>query len=159
MVIDTSALLAILQDEPERRSFNEAIEAAEVRLLSLGSFLEVSIVIETRYGAEGLRDLDLFVERAHIELLSVDFEQAMMARHGYSRFGRSRHPAGLNYGDCFAYALARVLDQPLLFKGDDFSRTDVAPWAGPEAAEAEPGPAPRRTALRPRRRKHPERKR
>jgi len=128
MVIDSSALLAILQDEPERRSFNESIETAESRLLSVASFVEVSIVIETRYGAEGLRDLDLFVDRAGIELAPVDVDQAIMARHGFIRFGEGRHPAGLNYGDCFAYALARVRGEPLLFKGDDFSQTDVTPF-------------------------------
>lgn len=127
MVIDSSAVLAILQDEPERRTFNESIEGAESRLMSVASFVEVSVVIETRYGAEGLRDLDLLVDRAGIELTAVDVEQAMMARHGFIRFGKGRHPAGLNYGDCFSYALARVLGEPLLFKGNDFSQTDVTP--------------------------------
>jgi len=125
MVIDTSALLAILQDEPERRAFNEAIEAADARRLSVVSFVELSIVIDTRFGAAGQRDLDLFLERAGVELVPVDTEQARVARHAYSRFGRGRHAAGLNFGDCFSYALARVLGEPLLFKGDDFSRTDA----------------------------------
>jgi len=125
MVIDTSALLAILQDEPERRTFNEAIEEAGSRVMSVATLVEVSIVIETRYGAEGLRDLDLFVDRAGIELAGVDVEQANVARRAFSRFGKGRHPAGLNYGDCFAYALAMVLGEPLLFKGDDFPQTDV----------------------------------
>ena len=126
MVIDTSALLAILQDEPERRSFNEAIEAADARLMSVANFVEVSIVLEMRYGAEGVRDLDLFVERAGIQLISVDVEQARAARRAFSRFGKGRHTAGLNYGDCFAYALAIVLGEPLLYKGSDFAQTDVA---------------------------------
>jgi ribonuclease VapC len=125
MVIDTSALLAILLDEPERRTFNEAIEAAESRRMSTATFVEVSIVIESRFGAEGLRDLDLFIERSGIELIPVDSEQAQAARRAYSRFGKGRHPAGLNFGDCFAYALAMVLGEPLLYKGDDFGRTDV----------------------------------
>jgi ribonuclease VapC len=125
MVIDTSALLAILFDEPERRTFNEAIEAAESRRMATATFVEVSIVIESRFGAEGLRDLDLFIERSGIELIPVDSEQAQAARRAYSRFGKGRHPAGLNYGDCFAYALAMVLGEPLLYKGDDFGRTDV----------------------------------
>jgi len=127
MVVDTSALLAILLNEPERRSFNEAIEAAESRRLSAASFVEVSIVIESRFGAEGLRDLDLFLERAGIELTALDADQAQAARRAYSRFGKGRHPAGLNYGDCFAYALATVLGEPLLYKGDDFGRTDIIP--------------------------------
>ncbi|HKH48946.1 MAG TPA: type II toxin-antitoxin system VapC family toxin [Thermoanaerobaculia bacterium] len=128
MVIDTSALVAILFDEPERRSFNEAIEAAESRALSTANFVEISMVLESRLGAEGLRDLDLFIERAGIKLVAVDSEQAHMARRAFSQFGKGRHPAGLNYGDCFAYALATVLGEPLLFKGDDFSKTDITPF-------------------------------
>jgi ribonuclease VapC len=127
MVIDTSALLAILLDEPERRTFNEAIEAAESRRMSTATFVEVSIVIESRFGAEGIRDLDLFIERSGISLAPVDSEQAQTARRAYSRFGKGRHRAGLNYGDCFAYALATMLGEPLLYKGDDFGRTDVIP--------------------------------
>lgn len=127
MIVDTSAVLAILLNEPERRTFNEAIEAAESRRMSAASFVEVSIVIESRFGAEGVRDLDLFLERAGIELTAVDVEQAQAARRAYSRFGKGRHRAGLNYGDCFAYALAVILDQPLLYKGDDFGWTDVLP--------------------------------
>jgi len=125
MVIDTSALLAILQDEPERRAFNEAIEAAERRSMSTATFVETSIVIESRYGAEGLRDLDALVTTAAVELVALDAEQAHVARTAFSRFGRGRHPAGLNYGDCFAYALARVRAEPLLFKGRDFAQTDL----------------------------------
>ncbi|HEX9637670.1 MAG TPA: type II toxin-antitoxin system VapC family toxin [Acidobacteriota bacterium] len=125
MVLDTSALLAVLLNEPERRRFNQAIEAAEARRMSVATFVELSIVIESRYGAEGQRDLDQFIERARIELVAVDLEQAKLARVAFSRFGKGRHEAGLNYGDCFAYALARVLGEPLLFKGEDFSRTDV----------------------------------
>ncbi len=127
MVIDTSALLAILQDEPKRRAFNEAIEAADSRLMSTATFVEVSIVIESRYGAEGLGDLDLFVDQAGIELVALDVDQAKVARRAFSRFGKGRHPAGLNYGDCFAYALAMLLGEPLLFKGEDFPQTDVKP--------------------------------
>ena len=131
MVIDTSALLAILLDEPERRAFNEAIDAAESRVMSAATFVEVSIVIESRYGAEGLRDLDLFIERAGIELAAVDAEQAHAARRAFSRFGKGRHRAGLNYGDCFPYALATVLGEPLLYKGDDFPHTDIPPFVPP----------------------------
>jgi ribonuclease VapC len=125
MVIDTSALVAILEDEPERRAFNEAIEAADSRLMSAASFVEASIIIESRYGAAGLRDLDLFVDRSAINLVAFDAAQAHMARLAFSRFGKGRHPAALNFGDCFAYALARVLGETLLFKGKDFSQTDV----------------------------------
>ena len=126
MVIDTSALLVILQDEPERRAFTEAIEAAEGRAMSAATFVESSIVTEARYGAEGLRDLDLLIAKAKIEIVPVDLEQADTARLAFSRFGRGRHPAALNYGDCFSYALAKVLASPLLYKGADFAQTDIA---------------------------------
>jgi ribonuclease VapC len=101
--------------------------------MSLATLVEVSIVIEARYGAEGLRDLDLFLDRAEIELVPVDLEQAQAARRAFSSFGKGRSPAGLNYGDCFAYALARVLGEPLLCKGDDFRRTDLT-LVAPEPA-------------------------
>jgi ribonuclease VapC len=129
MVIDTSALLAILQDEPERRAFTQAIEAAEDRTISAATFVESSIVIEARYGAEGLRDLDRLLAKAQIEIVPVDLEQGHAARLAFSLFGRGRHPAALNYGDCFSYALARVRGTPLLYKGVDFAATDVEPVA------------------------------
>lgn len=125
MVVDTSALVAILQGEPERRAFNEAIAAADSVLVSVASFVEASIVIEARYGADGLLDLDRFLQQARIELTVVDLEQGRLARDAFRQFGKGRHPAGLNFGDCFAYALAAALGHPLLYKGDDFSKTDV----------------------------------
>ena len=125
MVLDTSAILAILQDEPERRKFNEAIEAAETRSLSTASFVECSMILESRYGPDGVRALDLFISKAHIALAPVDEEQANLARRAFREYGKGRHRAGLNYGDCFSYALAFALNEPLLFKGDDFLRTDV----------------------------------
>jgi ribonuclease VapC len=125
MLIDSSALLAILQSEPERRSFIEAIESADSVRISIASFVETSMVIETRYGAEGLRDLDRFLSRAAIELVPVDPEQGQLARSAFSRFGKGRHRAGLNFGDCFSYAAAVSLREPLLFKGDAFIYTDV----------------------------------
>ena len=128
MVIDTSALLAILQDEPERRAFNEALEAAESPRMSAATFVETSTIVEKRYGVEGLRDLDVFIDRAGIDVVEVDTEQARVARRAFSQFGKGRHPAGLNFGDCFSYALARVRGESLLFKGDDFSKTDIAPF-------------------------------
>lgn len=126
MVIDTSALVAILQNEPERRRFNEAIEAAASRVLSVATYVEISIVMESRFGAEGVRDLDLLLEKAEVRLVAVDVEQGRIAREAFRRFGKGRHPAGLNFGDCHSYALAMRLDEPLLFKGNDFSQTDVA---------------------------------
>jgi ribonuclease VapC len=134
MVLDSSALLAILHDEPERRTFNEAIQVAQARVMSAATLVEVSIVIESRFGAEGLHDLDLFIERAGIQIAGVDAEQAYVARKAFSRFGKGRHAAGLNYGDCFSYALAMVRGEPLLYKGDDFTKTDVTssvPPSGP----------------------------
>ncbi|MCC6585383.1 MAG: type II toxin-antitoxin system VapC family toxin [Bryobacterales bacterium] len=125
MVIDTSAILAILEAEPERRVFIEAIESADSVRMSVASFVETSIVVESRSGAEGLRDLDRFLSRANIELIPVDQEQGQLARSAFSRFGKGRHRAGLNFGDCFAYAAAIHLGEPLLYKGEDFSHTDV----------------------------------
>jgi ribonuclease VapC len=125
MVIDTSALVAILTGEPERRRFIEAIESAESRLVSTATFVETSIVIESRHGADGLHVFDLFLAKTEAEIVAVDADQAHAARRAFSRFGKGRHPAGLNYGDCFSYALASVRSEPLLFKGDDFPRTDV----------------------------------
>jgi len=125
MVIDTSALVAILQDEPERGAFNKAIEAADRRSMSVVSFVEASMILEARFGPDGVRALDLVIAKAGIELVPVDAEQAHAARIAFRAYGKRRHPAGLNFGDCFAYALARTLGEPLLFKGPDFSLTDV----------------------------------
>lgn len=125
MVIDTSAMIAILQDEPERQSLVEIIEGEDARRMSCAGFVETSMVIEARFGADGVRDLDLFISTASIELHPVDAEQTYLARRAYSRFGKGRHTAGLNFGDCFSYALAMLVDEPLLFKGDDFMHTDV----------------------------------
>ena len=125
MVIDTSALVAILTGEPERRALIEAIDTAETKAMSAATFVETSIVIESRFGAEGIQDLDLFLERSEVELVAVDPEQAHEARVAYRRFGKGRHRAALNFGDCFSYALARALRQPLLCEGGDFASTDI----------------------------------
>ncbi|MDE0036915.1 MAG: type II toxin-antitoxin system VapC family toxin [Gammaproteobacteria bacterium] len=125
MVIDTSALVAILRDEPERSDFNRAIEATDTRVLSVASFLETSMVIDSRHGPDGVRDLDLFIAKADIDLVAVDADQAYVARAAFRSYGKGRHPAGLNFGDCFAYALAKTSGEPLLFKGSDFPQTDI----------------------------------
>lgn len=125
MVIDTSALVAMLNDEPEAERFEAAVEADHVRLMSTASYLETAIVIETRFGEPGGRELDLWLHRAAVDLVGVDSDQADAARVAYRMYGTGRHRAGLNYGDCFSYALAKVSGQPLLFKGDDFARTDI----------------------------------
>jgi ribonuclease VapC len=125
MVIDTSAIAGILFDEPGAAALEGKIADDPVRLMSAATFLEATIVIEARLGDPGGREFDLWLHRAEVEILSVDAEQADMARRAWRRFGRGRHPAGLNYGDCFSYALAATHDEPLLFKGDDFTKTDV----------------------------------
>ena len=131
MVIDTSSLVAILRDAPERRAFNQAIEAAERRSMSVASFVEASLIIESRYGPDGIRNLDLFIAKAEIELVPVDAEQGHVARTAFREYGKGRHRAGLNFGDCFAYALAKTLDEALLFKGTDCPLTDAAIWPPP----------------------------
>ncbi|MFN9629417.1 MAG: type II toxin-antitoxin system VapC family toxin [Cyanobacteriota bacterium] len=125
MVIDSSAVLAILQDEPERRTFNALIVAAKRCSLSAATLVELSIVVLARFGAEGQADLELFLRTAQVEIVNFNPEQAELARTAFARYGKGRHRAGLNLGDCFSYALARFLDEALLFKGDDFVHTDL----------------------------------
>lgn len=130
MVIDTSALVAILSDEPERRRFIDAIAAADVRLISAATVLEAGIVMETRRGEHAGRELDLFLHRAKCEVVPVDAGQVEIARAAYRRYGKGRAAAALNFGDCFSYALAKERGESLLFKGQDFSRTDLKPAFG-----------------------------
>ncbi len=125
MVIDTSGLVAILCDEPDAEWYENQIDADTTRLMSVASVLETAMVVENRFGESVGRDLDLLVHRLPIEVVPMDREQLEWARIAFRRFGKGRHPAGLNFGDCFSYALARVTSEPLLFKGDDFGRTDV----------------------------------
>ncbi len=127
MVIDTSALVAILLDEPERRAFNERIEADRKRLVSAATVLETGIVLESRNGEAAGRELDLFLHRAKFQVLAVDADQAEIARAAFRKFGKGRHSAALNFGDCFSYAAAKATGEPLLFKGNDFGRTDIVP--------------------------------
>ena len=126
MVIDTSALAAIFFGEPERQEFLAAITAAENRLVSAASVLETGIVLEARQGEAAGREFDLFVVRANLRIVPVDAEQVDLARTAWRKYGRGRHPAGLNFGDCFSYALARASGEPLLAKGTDFASTDIA---------------------------------
>lgn len=125
MTLDTSALLAVLQDEPERLEFVSWIEQAPHRIISAVSVLEASMVIEGRRGDDAGSDLDLFLQRASVEIVPFEAEQLALARTAFRRFGKGRHRAGLNFGDCAAYALAQWSGEPLLFKGTDFSHTDV----------------------------------
>jgi len=126
MVVDTSAIVALLMNEPEADDIELALDEDPVRLFSAASLLEAAIVVEARMGEPGGRELDLLLHKARIELVAVTPEQAEVARSAWRRFGRGRHEAGLNFGDCFAYALAATTGEPLLCKGEDFSRTDVA---------------------------------
>src|SRR6516164_6510339 len=124
MVIDTSAVVAVLLNEANAPRITQAMETGSPRLFSAANLLE-AIVIESRKGENGGRELDLLIYRADIEIIPVDQDQAEIARIAWRRFGKGRHPAALNYGDCFAYALAKSRRLPLLFQGDDFSQTDI----------------------------------
>jgi len=126
MVLDTSALLVLLLDEPEAEEFRAAVEEDTTRLVSAGNLLEAALLIEARKGEPGGRELDALIHKAEVVVVPVDAEQVSEARRAYRRFGKGRHPAALNYGDVFAYALARTSGEPLLFKGDDFAKTDVS---------------------------------
>lgn len=126
MVLDTSALVTVLFDEPERHEFVRTIAAARRRLISSATLVESSLVVESRRGEVAGRELDLFLHRARVQTVAVDEEQAQLARVAWRRYGKGRHPAGLNFGDLFAYALARARGEELLFKGDDFAKTDIA---------------------------------
>jgi ribonuclease VapC len=126
MVIDTSALVAIFFNEPERQSFLADIIAAETRLVSAATVLEAGIVLEARRGESAGREFDLFALRANLQIVPVDTEQANLARSAWRRYGKGRHPAALNFGDCFSYALAKSTGEALLAKGTDFGLTDIA---------------------------------
>lgn len=125
MVIDTSALIAILLAEFEAEAFATAIDMDDVRICSAVSYLETSIVIETRRGDAGLTRLDLLVAEANIEIVPFSLRDARVARRVYRRFGKGIHPAGLNFGDCASYALALETGESLLYKGEDFKKTGI----------------------------------
>jgi ribonuclease VapC len=126
MVIDTSVLVAVLAMEPDAAQLAAAIEADATRLISAATLVEASMVIESRHRSAGASELDLLIAKAGMVIEAVTPDQAELAREAWRRFGKGRHPAGLNFGDCFAYALARTTGEPLLFKGSDFAQTDVA---------------------------------
>lgn len=126
MVLDSSAVLAVLFDEPQRRAFTVSIERDPHRLMSAGNVLESALVVEARRGEPAGRELDLLLHRAEVQVVPVDPEQVEIARAAWRRYGKGRHPAGLNFGDCFAYALAVASGEPLLFVGEDFRRTDIS---------------------------------
>ena len=125
IVVDTSAVVAALGGEPEGDRVHASL-AGDDALMSAATYLECAIVVAARHGDAGVHDLRLYLHEAGVEIVPVDRDQADTALGAWTRFGKGRHPAGLNFGDCFAYALAATRDAPLLFVGDDFARTDVA---------------------------------
>lgn len=126
MIIDSSALIALLLAEPETAQFVSAIAATSVRRLSAASYLETAIVITARLGPSAREKLDRLIEDLSIDIVPFTHEQALIAVAGFPRYGRgSGHPAGLNYGDCFTYGLAKLTGEPVLFKGNDFPLTDL----------------------------------
>ena len=125
MILDTSALLAVLFDEVDADHYEHTINDAMTCRMSVANYLEAILVIESRLGEEGGRELDNYLAAAEIGLVSVTPEQVQAARLAWRKFGKDNHFAGLNFGDCFAYALSEVTGEPLLYKGEDFARTDV----------------------------------
>jgi len=125
MVIDSSAITAILLGEPEAPALSRAIASDPRRLVSAFALLEAGIVIEARKGLVAGRELDLLLHRARADIVPLTESQAEIARSAWRQYGRGRHPAALNIGDCAAYALSRSSGEPLLCKGNDFSQTDV----------------------------------
>jgi ribonuclease VapC len=125
MVLDSSAVLAVLFDEPGRRALTVSIERDPRRLMSAGNVLESALVAEARRGEPAGRELDLLLHRAEIQVVPFDSEHVELARSAWRRYGKGRHPAALNFGDCFAYALAAASGEPLLFTGEDFRATDI----------------------------------
>lgn len=125
MIVDTSALIAILFEEPEADQFTRLIHAAEVCRMSVVTQIELAIVLERQGEADGARQAEAFFRAARIVVEPVTLQQGVLARQGFFDFGRGRHRARLNFGDCFSYALAKAMNEPLLFKGNDFLQTDV----------------------------------
>ncbi|MDF0498512.1 type II toxin-antitoxin system VapC family toxin [Bradyrhizobium yuanmingense] len=132
MVIDTSAIVAIALNEDDAADIERLIVDDPIRLISAATVLEATMVIETRLGNAGGRELDLWLVKIGAEIVAVDAGQADAARRAWRRYGKGRHAGSLNYGDCFSYALALTRNEPLLFKGADFAKTDVSrPGAAP----------------------------
>ena len=127
MVLDSSVLVAIMQREPGWQRLRSIVASAERRLISAATLIETSLVIEGRRGPNGELELDTLLIELPVEIVPVDAAQAALARSAFRRFGKGRHAAALNFGDLFSYALARSLAEPLLFVGNDFSRTDFEP--------------------------------
>jgi len=127
IVVDTSALIAILDKEPDAALFAEAIAEADAPLISTATLLELNIVMLNRYGVKATQIVDRLIQEGGFQVESFTVQHADLAREAYSRYGKGQQTAGLNYGDCFSYALAKATGLPLLFKGQDFSKTDIIP--------------------------------
>jgi len=125
MILDTSAMVAVLYREREAPAFVQLIHDAELCRVSVATYVELSMVIENQLGPEGMRQAEAFFRRAGIVIEPVTVDHGELARQAFLDFGKGRHKAGLNYGDCFSYALAKATGEPLLFKGNDFSQTDI----------------------------------
>jgi ribonuclease VapC len=125
MIVDTSAIMAILRNEPDAPAFGAALARATRIAISAATLVELCMVAESRAGAAAWTEVETLMADAAVEVVPFTAGQAAIAREGWRRFGKGRHPAGLNLGDCFSYALARERGEPLLFKGEDFARTDV----------------------------------
>ena len=125
MIIDTSAMVAILYREPEAAAFILCIHDADSCRISVATWVELAMVVESQLGPDGMRQAEAFFRRAGITIEPVAVEHGELARQAFLDFGKGRHKAGLNYGDCFSYALAKATGEPLLFKGNDFALTDI----------------------------------
>lgn len=125
MVIDTSAIVAIFFNEPDASYYRERIADDPIRLISAATLLEAAMVVEGRFGEAGGAELDLWLHKTEVEVIAVTAEHSDQARRAWRRYGKGRHPASLNYGDCFSYALAMLSGEPLLFKGNDFKQTGI----------------------------------
>jgi ribonuclease VapC len=125
MVLDTSAIIAILRDEPDAGVYREAIERAEDLRIGAPTLVECEIVARQALGDDGSTDLDNFIAALDVRVEPFGQREANYARYAYRHFGKGRHPAGLNFGDCLTYATAVAQNEPLLFKGDDFARTNI----------------------------------
>ena len=127
MIVDSSAIIAILRDEPDAAEISEALSQAVIRRMSAVTYVESAIVTDGNRDPVLSRRFDDLLRDLRMQIESVTPRQAEIARYAYRDFGKGRHKAGLNFGDCFAYALAKEMDEPILFKGDDFRHTDVEP--------------------------------
>lgn len=134
MIVDTSALLAVLYRESDAEHYAYALASSEPKRISAANLLEACIVVDQQAGVAAGRQLDALIRRAEIIVEPVKEEHVHIARQAYLDFGKGNHPAGLNFGDCFSYALAKVTGEPLLFKGDDFTHTDAKPYCSPDDA-------------------------